>query len=100
MPKNAENAKREDCEGTKSLLKTRIRGSRANPSAMDRLPLLEQATAEFLASEYLAYKRWSRRRGQRYVCPLADYHASIIVRLGITLASVDEQVRRLETRWA
>jgi len=65
---------------------------------MDRVPLLEQVTAEFLASEYMAYKTWSKRRGQRYVCPLEDYHASVALRLGITIASIDGQVRRLEAR--
>ena len=63
---------------------------------MDRLPLLEQATAGYLASEYVAYKRWAKRRKIVYVCPLADYHASVLTALGITLASVDEQVRRME----
>ena len=64
---------------------------------MDRLPLLQATTASYLAAEYLAYKKWSRRRGQRYVCPLADYHKSILIPLGIRAEAVDSCVRRQES---
>ena len=65
---------------------------------MDRLPLLERTTAGFLASEYIAYRRWAKRRKVVYVCPLADYHAAVLTVLGITAETVDVQVRILDAR--
>ena len=63
---------------------------------MDRASKLEEVAVQHLAGEYLAYKRWSRRRGQRFICPIGDYHRSIIIRLDLRLEAVDAELRRQE----
>ena len=74
-----------------------FRETQRDACTMDRLPLLKAMTSELLAAEYVAYKKWSRRRGQRYVCPLKDYLKSILLPLGISHASVDACVRAQES---
>ena len=60
---------------------------------MDPVAVLSHQTALSMASEYVAYRGWCARRNVVYVAPLHAYFADAARRLGISLASVEEQVR-------